>query len=287
MSEYLVTGGAGFVGSNLVDELLRQGDEVTTIDNLSTGRIENLNPEATFIEGDISDPEIWASLGKFNCVFHVAALPRIPHSIKDPVPGHIANVDGTLQVLEYCRRTDTKIIYSSSSSLYSGEDLPATEDSEINPNNPYTLQKYIGEQYVELYHKLYGLDYATLRYFNVYGERQLLEGAYCTVLGIFLSQRDQGRPLTITSDGEQRRDFTYVGDVVRANVMAQDWTGTFNIGRGDNHSVNEIAEWVGGETEFIPKRQVEVRQTLADNTKAREQGWAPTTDVKDWIQDNV
>lgn len=287
MSEYLVLGGAGFIGSNLTDALINEGHAVTVVDNLSTGKRENLNPQATFYERDLADTDSLQDIGEFDCVFHTAALPRIQPSIKDPIPAHNSNVNGTLNVLEYCRRTDTKIVFSGSSSIYDGKQLPARETSPVEPKNPYTLQKYIGEQYVELYHKLYGLEYSILRYFNVYGERQILEGAYATVIAIFMQQKREGKPLTITSDGEQRRDFTYVGDVVRANLMAREWQGTYNIGAGKDHSINEIASYVGGETIYVPERPGEVRRTLASNYKAADAGWTPNTKVEDWIARNV
>ena len=284
MSKILVTGGLGFVGSNLVDALIQGGDDVTIIDNLSSGKLENLNPEAKFNKADITHKYIWDILTKFDYVFHTAALARIQPSIKDPLPGHDANVNGTLNVLEYCRRTRAKLIFSSSSSIYQGNKLPTREQDPKYSKNPYALQKYICEQYIELYAQLYGLDYVILRYFNVFGKRQLTEGAYATALGIFLKQKAEGKPMTITNDGEQRRDFTYIDDVVKANIMAMDWKGTFNIGAGNNYSINEIADLIGGERGYIGARLGEVRETLADNSKARQKGWYPTPNaLEDFI----
>ena len=145
------------------------------------------------------------------------------------------------------------------------------------------MQKYICEHYIKLYHKLYGLDYAILRYFNVYGERQLLGGGYATILGIFLDQKAKGKVLTITGDGNQRRDFTYVKDVAKANLMAIGWQGAFNIGSGKNHSINEIADMIGDTKEYIEEKIGEVRETLADNSKARKLGWQPTMEVSEWL----
>jgi UDP-glucose 4-epimerase len=284
VSKILVTGGLGFVGSNLVDALIQGGDDVTIIDNLSSGKLENLNPEAKFNKADITHKYIWDILTKFDYVFHTAALARIQPSIKDPLPGHDANVNGTLNVLEYCRRTRAKLIFSSSSSIYQGNKLPTREQDPKYSKNPYALQKYICEQYIELYAQLYGLDYVILRYFNVFGKRQLTEGAYATALGIFLKQKAEGKPMTITNDGEQRRDFTYIDDVVKANIMAMDWKGTFNIGAGNNYSINEIADLIGGERGYIGARLGEVRETLADNSKARQKGWYPTPNaLEDFI----
>lgn len=275
----LVLGGAGFIGSHVVDALIEAGHKVAVIDHLSTGKLANLNPGAEFLRGDIEDNELWPKVGKHNYVYHLAARARIQPSIKHPVKAHNTNVNGTLNVLEYCRKHGSKLIFSSSSSIYSGEKLPTRESSPKNPKNPYSLQKYICEQYIELYHKLYGLDFAILRYFNVYGDRQLLGGAYATILGIFLKQKAEGKPLTITDDGEQRRDFTHVADVARANLLAMKWQGVFNIGGGKNYSINELARMVGGPKKYIPGRIGEVRQTLADNSKANKLGWHPTPDA--------
>lgn len=272
----LVLGGAGFIGSHVVDSLIEAGHKVAVVDHLSTGKRGNLNSKAKFFHDDIEDNKLWAKLGKNDFVYHLAAHARIQPSIKRPVKAHNTNVNGTLNVLEYCRKHGSKLIFSSSSSIYSGEKLPTKESSPKNPKNPYSLQKYICEQYIELYHKLYGLDFAILRYFNVYGDRQLLGGAYATILGIFLKQKAQGKPLTITGDGEQRRDFTHVKDVARANLLAMKWQGAFNIGSGKNYSINELAGLVGGRKRYIPGRIGEVRETLADNSKARELGWTPT-----------
>lgn len=277
----LVTGSAGFIGSHLADLLIEQGHEVTGIDNLSTGKKENLNPEAKFIHGDIREKIAW----NYDVVYHCAALPRIQPSIKDPIEAHDVNVNGTLNILEYCRRYKTKLIFSSSSSIFKGDSLPTGEDSPKDPKSPYSLQKWLCEQYIELYGKLYGLDYAILRYFNVYGERQLTEGAYATVLGIFQKQRKANKPLTITNDGGQKRDFTHIKDIVRANLMALEWQGTFNIGTGKNYSINEIANLFGGDKIYVGARQGEVRATLCDNTKAREKGWQSQYSLKEHYND--
>lgn len=284
MSKCLVTGGLGFIGSNVVDVLIEAGHEVTIVDNLSTGKVENFNPKAGLIKADIRDSfEEWP---KVDYVFHLAALARIPRSIEEPLETHTVNVVGTLNVLDYCRKIGAKVIFSGSSSIYEGKHLPTREDAPKAPQNPYALQKLECEQYIELYNQLYNIDYCILRYFNVYGERQLTEGAYAAVVGIFLDQKSRGKALTITNDGEQRRDFTYVKDVATANIMAMDWSGTINIGAGHNYSVNDIAERVGGEKDYIGERQNEVQATLADNGKARDLGWKPTMDILEWIDAN-
>lgn len=282
--KYLVTGGAGFIGSNLVDALLAEGHEVIVLDNLSTGRRENLNPKATFIEADITDLHaIKPAFAGVDGVFHVAALPRIPLSIAEPAKTNAANVDGTLNVLIAAKEAGVKrLVYSASSSAYGNQEkLPFTEGMPSNPLNPYGLQKYVGELYARLFVDIYGLETVVLRYFNVYGPRMATEGAYTTVIATFLRQKAAGEKLTICGDGEQTRDFTHVSDAVRANILAMQSEKVghgevLNIGAGANHSVNEIAALVGGETEHLAPRPGEMRHTLADNSRARELlGWEP------------
>lgn len=289
----LVTGGAGFIGSNLVDELIVRGNEVMVIDNLLTGKRENINPEAKFYELDIRDLEKIKPLFEgVDYVFHLAALPRVQPSIEDPLTSHDINVNGTLNVLKCaCEAKVKKVIYSASSSAYGNqEQMPLREDMPANPLSPYGMQKYIGEQYCQLFSKIYGLPTVCLRYFNVYGQRQALAGAYCSVTGIFVRQRLNSEPMTIVGDGEQRRDFTSVADVVRANILAVNsfevgQGEVINIGQGRNYSVNELAKMIGGPTINIPPR-LEPRETLADNTLAKELlGWEPTIDLPEWLKD--
>lgn len=286
----LVTGCAGFIGSHVTDMLLEAGYQVFGLDNLSTGKKENLpeHEQFQFINGDIRDLSLFNLLGEVDYVFHLAALARIQPSIEDPITSNFVNHIGTLNVLEFCRKHKAKLIFSGSSSIYSGEHTPTHEDDIKAPKSPYALQKLQSEQYIELYGDLYGLDYAILRYFNVYGERQITDGAYAAIVGIFLQQKAEGKPLTITSDGEQRRDFTYVRDVARANLLAKDWpNGIYNIGTGKNYSINQLADYVGGEKKYIGERRGEARVTQADNSAAREHGWQPTKDIKDWIHDQA
>jgi UDP-glucose 4-epimerase len=293
MAKCLVTGGAGFIGSNLVDELIKRGDEVIIIDNLSTGREKNINPEAKFHKGDIRNlDKIKPLFNGVDYVFHFAAFPRVQPSIEDPVTANDINLNGTLNVLTAARDAKVKkVVYSASSSAYGNQEkMPLSEDMPANPLSPYGLQKYVGELYCRLFSEIYNLPTVSLRYFNVYGKRQALEGAYCLVMGIFVRQRLNGEPMTIVGDGEQRRDFTSVIDVVRANILAAESERTgkgevINIGRGKNYSVNELAKMIGGPTVNIPPR-IEPRETLADNRLARELlGWEPTVDLPEWLEE--
>ena len=290
MSRALVTGVAGFIGSHVADLLIEEGFDVVGIDNLSTGKVENVNPKCSFVNGDITDDKLWATLNDvtpFDYVFHLAARARIQPSIIDPVGSNEVNLTGTLKVLEYCRNNKAKIIFSGSSSVYQGDDLPTKEEYPKEPRSPYALQKFLCEQYIWLYGNLYDIDYAILRYFNVYGERQILDGAYAAIVGIFLDQKKNGKPLTITNDGEQRRDFTYVKDVARANFLAMNWDGVTNVGTGKNISINELAGFVGGEKEYIGERKGEAKQTLADNTRALSNGWAVTKTIQEWVDEQI
>ena len=290
----IVTGGAGFIGSNLVDKLIDMGVEVHIIDNLSTGFEKNINPKATFHKIDIStiNPELaWYEFKNTDAIFHTAALARVQPSIKDPIPFDSVNVGGTLRMLKLAHNLGVKrFVYSASSSCYgNNKNFPTPETESTNPLSPYGLQKYIGEQYCKMFSEVYGLDTVSLRYFNVYGERMSLEGAYKLAIPIFANQILSGKPLTIYNDGEQRRDFTYVGDVVNANILAatnpEDLKGeAFNIGNGNNYSVNELADMLGGEKSYGNK-VIEPFQTLADNSKANlDLGWIPTGDLPTWIE---
>ena len=288
----LVTGGAGFIGSNLVDKLIEEGHEVIIVDDMSTGKNENINPKATIWVMDIADvDEDWEEIfDGVEIVFHLAAKARVQPSIDNPVEFDRTNVGGLINMLDCSRKYGvTRFIYSSSSSVYGNvEQTPTSESHKLSPLSPYALQKLIGEQYCKLFSELYGLETVCLRYFNVYGERQLLEGAYCLVMGVFVRQKLSGKPMTIRGDGEQRRDFTYVGDVVDANVRCMDYPlelngEAFNIGNGDNRSVNQIADMIGGDKVNV-EPVIEPRETLADNSKAkRVLGWDTTMKIEDWI----
>ncbi len=248
----LVTGGAGFIGSHLVDALVEEGHSVVVIDNLSTGKRSQVNKKAKFIKADIrSLKKIKPYFKGADCVFHLAAKARIQPSIKDPVPTFDHNVVGTLNVLLAAHDAGVKrVIYSGSSSSYGDQDtLPLFEEMIPRFKSPYSLSKYVGEELCRLFSGLYGLETVSLRYFNVYGPRQLLAGAYATVIGIFLKQFKDGKPLTIVGDGGIRRDFTHVSDVVKANILAAQSAKAgkgevINIGTGKNYSINEVASMI-------------------------------------------
>ena len=290
----LVIGGAGFIGSNLVDRLIQDEHEVQVWDNLSTGKRNNINPLANFINCDITKSydarKVQMDNFKPDVVFHLAAMARVQPSIENPIEYHDANVNGMLNVLNMCVECGVKkFVFSSSSSVYGdAEQVPTNEECKLNPISPYALHKLIGEQYCRLYSKLYGIETVSFRYFNVYGERQLLEGAYCLVMGIFTQQRLEGKPMTIRGDGEQRRDFTYVGDVVEANMRAAFSDRTLkgeviNIGNGDNRSVNQIADLIGGDRITVDP-VIEPKETLANNTQMMECfDWEPKGNLEEWI----
>jgi UDP-glucose 4-epimerase len=293
MKKAIVVGGAGFIGSNLTDALIEKGYEVHVIDNLAGGKKENINPKAIFHEKDIRfGDEIKPLFVGVDYVFHLAALPRVQYSIEHPKETNEVNVEGMLNVLIAAKEGGVKrVVYSASSSAYGDQPtMPLTEDMPAKPKSPYGLQKYLGELYARLWSEVYGLQTVSLRYFNVYGPRQNPEGAYALVIGKFLLQKAQGKPMTITGDGEQTRDFTSVHDVVRANILAAESANVgkgevMNIGAGRNFSINKVAELIGGPVEHIPAR-LEPSHTLADNKLAKKLiGWEPQVSLEDGIKE--
>lgn len=291
----IVTGGAGFIGSHIVDVLLERGDEVHVIDNFSTGKRKNLNPRAMLHEKDIRSFETIAPIfDGASQVFHCAASARVQPSIKDPRTSHEVNSGGTTNVLVAARDAGVKrLVYSASSSAYGNQDsLPLHEEMEARPMSPYALQKYTGELSCRLFSQIYGIETVSLRYFNVYGPRQTTEadGAYATVIGIFLGQRADGRHMTIVPDGTQSRDFTHVADVVRANLLAAESPKVgkgevINIGTGNAYTINDVAKMIGGPTIWLEPR-IEPKATLADITKAKNLlNWQPTVDFKEGIEE--
>src|SRR4051794_4952450 len=286
-----VTGGAGFIGSNLVDLLLERGHDVIVVDNLATGKREYLNPRAPLFEIDVATDSEGLTTALHGCevVFHTVALPRIARSIEDPLGTHATNVTGTLRVLKAAVDAGVRrVVYSSSSSVYGDQPtLPLTEDMQPNPLNPYACQKYMGEVYARNFHRIYGLETVCLRYFNVYGPRQVTEGAYRLVIGIFMDQRRRGEALTIHGDGLQTRDFTWVGDVVRANMLAaqSDQVGKgepINVGAGAEVSIGRIAELIGGPVVHQAPRGFDERFKRAGIERARDLlGWEPRVQIEE------
>lgn len=297
-----VLGGAGFIGSNLVDELLVQGHEVMVLDNFSEGRVQNLarwkdDPRLQVIRGDIRDYDLVRRVVDHkDWVFHLAAMSRIQPSITDPLLAFSQNCMGTANVLEACRQAGVKrVVYSASSSCYGLKNTPPLKETmPTDCLNPYALGKKFGEEACDIYNKLYGMSTVSLRYFNVYGPRHQEEGSYATVIAIFRKQLREGKPLTVVGTGEKRRDFTFVGDVVRANMLAvmnRDAYGIYNIGCGRNYSINQVADMIlaGPRTEqnltYIPDRPAEALVTLADYSKARDVlGWTPKVSLADGLK---
>lgn len=292
----LVTGGAGFIGSNLVDKLLEMGWEVVVIDNESSECNSEFywNPQASNYKFDICDYENTRPLYEgVNYVFHLAAESRIQPAIENPIRAVTTNCVGTCTVLQCSREAGVRrVIYSSTSSSYGRNEPPCVETMIEDCLNAYSVSKVSGEKLCKMYWELYGLETVILRYFNVYGERQPLKGHYAPVVGLFLRQAENGESLTIVGDGEQRRDFTHISDVVNANIMTaisnpelKVFGQVYNVGTGKNYSVNEIANMISDNQVNIDPRPGEARETLADNTKIKNTfGWSPKTSIDTWIQ---
>ena len=281
----VVTGGAGFIGSHVVERLLRDGHRVRVVDNYSTGRPENVamfakHPQFEMIEGNIADREVArrAILGA-QWVFHFAALADIVPSIQKPLDYHEANVDGTVSALAAATEAGVEqFLYAASSTCYGIPDVfPTPETAEIRPMYPYALTKNIGEQYAMHWARVYRLPAISLRMFNVYGPRSRTSGTYGAVFGVFLAQRLAGEPYTVVGDGTQTRDFTFVTDIADAFVTAAQSgiTGeVFNVGSGNTYSVNRLVELLGGPVVYVPKRPGEPDCTFADTAKIeRMLGW--------------
>ena len=296
--KYVITGGAGFIGSNLVDELVSQSHEVHVIDNFSFGKLENCNKKAHYHNVDLSQISNFDQIKNIcknaDSVFHLACIARVQPSIENPIEYEMNNTIGSVNILKASVQSNVRrFIYSSSSSVYGNQiNLPLNEDFKTNPLSPYGAQKLYGEILCKTFSKVYGLETVCLRYFNVYGEKQNIDGAYALVIGIFLNQRFNRKPLTVRGDGSQRRDFTYVGDVVKANILASKSKDVgageiINIGYGKNKSINEIASYIGGSIKYI-EPVLEPFETLADNLKAKKLlNWEPKQDVKSWIKDYI
>ncbi|NER34665.1 MAG: SDR family oxidoreductase [Oscillatoria sp. SIO1A7] len=289
----LVTGGAGFIGSHVVDSLLSLNHEIIVLDNFSTGRPENLDrvkDRIELVECDISTPSSW--IGKFkdiDWVFHLAALADIVPSIQKPDAYFKANVDGTFNVLQASVASGVKrFIYAASSSCYGIPDnYPTPETAPIQPQYPYALTKRLGEELVMHWAQVYKLPALSLRFFNVYGTRSRTSGTYGAVFGVFLAQKLNNKPFTIVGTGEQTRDFTYVTDVAEAMVAAAKSDRVceiYNVGSGKTVSVNRLVELLGGEKTYIPKRPGEPDCTFADITKiGKELGWSPKVAIEEGV----
>jgi UDP-glucose 4-epimerase len=290
----LVTGGAGFIGSNLVDKLIDLGHEVICIDNESAECHETFywNDKAQNYKYDICNYEDIKDLFLgVDFVFHVASDARIQPAILNPRKSIESNAVGTANILELCRVNNVKrFIYSSTSSAYGKKSLiPNIETQQSDPLTPYSAAKVFGENLARVYYNLYGLETISLRYFNVYGDRQPLKGQYAPVIGLFMKQQEYGKPVTVVGDGLQRRDFTHVSDVVEANIISTEVTTGFgevyNIGFGSNYSILDIANTISNDVKFIPPRVGEVQETLASNSKFKDlTGWIPKVSLMEWIQ---
>jgi UDP-glucose 4-epimerase len=298
MTKSIVTGGAGFIGSNLVDELVSKGHEVVVIDNESakTNTRFYWNERASNYLLDICDyNKIFPLFEGVEHVYHLAAESRIPLSIENPVGCIRTNVLGTANILQCSRDAGVKrVMFSSTSSTYGRNAPPHTESQIADPLNPYSVSKYAAEKICRMYSELFGLETVVFRYFNIYGPREPRSGPYAPVIGIFLRQNEAGEPLTVVGDGLQRRDFTHVNDVVEANIMAssadipKELFGTvFNVGSGVNHSVLEVAGMISPNVKFLPERLGEMKETLADITKIKVIGWTPKTNLESYLSDTL
>jgi len=309
MAHYLVTGGAGFIGSNLVETILGRGDDVRVLDNLLTGRRENLERAGEWataggaafemIEGDVRDPDTCRrAMDGVDYVLHQAAVPSVQRSVDDPLLTHEVNVDGTLNLLLAARdRGVSRFVFASSSSLYGeSEELPKVETMPPDPISPYGLQKLAAERYVLLFHRLYGLPTLALRYFNVFGPRQDPASEYSAVIPRFLASAAAGRPPTIYGDGEQTRDFTFIANVVHANLRACEADGealgrAYNVACGDRYSLNELVRRIGRLVEreiepvYATARKGDIRHSMAGIGAAVERlGYRPDVDLDEGLR---
>ncbi len=285
MKRTIVTGGAGFIGSHLAEELAGRGYEVVILDDLSTGRMGNIEQllkrdNVRFVSGSVTNLSLLQGLFQnVDYVFHKAAIPSVPRSIEDPQATHEVNTNGTLNVLLAAKDNSVKkVVYASSSSVYGDTPtLPKREEMLPHPQSPYAVSKVVGEYYCDVFHEVYGLPTICLRYFNVYGLRQDSNSQYAAVIPVFIERVSQNKPLIIYGDGEQTRDFTFVKDVVRANILAaeSDACGVFNIGTGKSISINRLAKliikFIGNDTNLVYQepRPGDVRDSLADISRAK------------------
>ena len=300
MAIYLVTGGAGFIGSHLAEELERRGERVRVADSLITGHRRNLAHLRTveLVEGDLADLDVArTAVDGVDYVLHQAAIPSVPRSVTDPITSNRANIDATLNVLVAARDAGVRrVVYAGSSSAYGDTPtLPKREDMPTDPLSPYALQKLVGEQYLRLFTRLYGLETVTIRYFNVFGPRQDPSSAYSGVISLFATRMLEGRAPTIQGDGGQTRDFTYVANVVdgvlRACTAPRASGEVINVAVGGRISINELCATIAsvlGSTvkpEYTPPRAGDVRDSQADITRAREiLGYQPIVSFEEGLR---
>ena len=291
--KFLVTGGAGFVGSHLCEDLIKKGNTVIVLDNLSTGRLEKIKylKKIRFINCDLSKKGKWENyFKKIDCVFHLAALADIVPSIQYPKKYYESNVNGTYNVMDACKKFKVKkLIYTASSSCYGiPKKYPTNENEKIDTQYPYALTKYLGEQICLHWGKLFGIDVISLRLFNVYGTRSRTSGTYGAMFGVFLTQKLNNKPLTVVGSGKQTRDFTYVTDVVSALISAakSNLKNTIlNVGSGKTISVNKIVKILDSKKIFIPKRPGEPMITFADITNIKKKlNWKPKIDIYEGVK---
>lgn len=273
----LITGGAGFVGTNIIKRLISKDHYVISIDNYNTGKKENHIEGAVYLNHDMRNIADYSFIGQIDCVFHMAAIARIQPSFKEPYDYFTTNVNATFVLAEYCAKNGIPLVYAGSSSHHSGKF-----------KNPYTFSKDIGEDVIKLFQEHYNLKASITRFYNVYGPHQLKEGAYCTLIGIWENCIQQNKPFIIYGDGTKRRDFTHVEDIVDAMMLIfekQSWGHIFELGRGKNYSIKEIADMFGKIPIYEPDRLGEAQTTLCTDTLAKELlGWTPKLNIEDYIK---
>ena len=303
MATYLVTGVAGFIGSHLADALIERGDSVRGLDNLATGKLANIPRQVDFIEADLADAAAVASACRgVDAILHQGALPSVPRSIKDPRPSHLANIDGTFNVLEGARAAGVKrVLYAASSSAYGNQPgFPRVESMTPQPIAPYPVQKLAGELYMQSYARCYAMETVCLRYFNIFGPRQMPDSPYSGVIAKWALQMLRGEATTLQGDGEQGRDFTYIANAVSANLLALEAPAekiagrVFNIACGGRHSLNELHRTLAALAGYtLPPQHVEaragdIRNSLADVSAAREAfGYTPLVGFEEGLRRTV
>jgi len=276
----LVTGGAGFVGTNLIKRLLKEGHQVTSVDNYHTGLKTNHQEGAQYIEFDIRNIDDYSAWGDFDIVYHLAAIARIQPSFKEPYNYFTTNANATFKIAKYCSEKEIPMVFAGSSSHWSGKF-----------KNPYTFSKDVSEEIIHLFQQHYGLKASVTRFYNVYGPYHLKEGGYCTVIGKWEKAYEENKPLTIYGSGEKRRDFTHIDDIVSALLLIsnkQAWGHTFELGRGKNYSINEIADLYKTDIVYEVDKPGEAQTTLCTDTLAKDLlGWEAKINIEDYINEYI